>query len=77
MNPVPLMDAETRKKQIGGTHYADFPIQPWDIILVYGLNFWEGNALKYLLRRKGAERKQDLEKARHYIDELIRQEGGK
>jgi len=71
------MDAQTRKKQVGGRHYADFAIQPWDIILVYGLNFWEGNALKYLLRRKGGSRKQDLEKARHYIDELIRQEAAK
>lgn len=72
----PLMSAEERAKQVGGTHYNSKPVQPWDIILVYGLNFWEGNALKYLLRRKG-NRLEDLEKARHYLDECIRQERAK
>lgn len=69
----PLMDAETRQKQVGGNHYASKPIQPWDVILVYGLDFWEGNALKYLLRDK-VNRLEDLRKARHYLDECIRQE---
>jgi len=39
-------------KQIGGTHYSKHKIQPWDIIDEYGLNFYEGNVLKYLLRKK-------------------------
>ena len=70
---LPLMSSEDRAKQVGGDHYRIHAIQPWDIILEYGLDFWEGNALKYLLRRKGDSRVQDLEKARHYLDELIRQ----
>lgn len=68
----PLMSAEERAKQVGGNHYKDFAIQPWDVILLYKLDFWEGNALKYLLRRKSA-RLEDLKKARHYLDEAIRQ----
>lgn len=68
-----FMSAEERKIQVGGSHYNSHAIQPWDIILDYKLDFWEGNALKYLLRRKGDARKQDLEKARHYIDECLRQ----
>ncbi len=71
---VPLMDAAERAKQVGGSHYSSHRIQPWDVILVYGLNYWEGNAIKYILRRKGDARLQDLEKARHYLDECIRQE---
>lgn len=59
--------------QVGGTHYVKYRFQPWDIIKEYGLNFWEGNVLKYLLRRKG-NRLQDLQKARHYIDYLIWEE---
>lgn len=55
--------------QVGGDHYRQ-PIQPWDIIDIYGLNFYEGNALKYLLRRKD-NRIQDLKKAAHYIEKLI------
>lgn len=57
---------------MGGDHYSRHTIQPFDIIDEYGLNFYEGNALKYLLRKKtGANRGMDLEKAKHYIDILI------
>ena len=70
--PAQIMNAEERKKQVGGNHYKDFAIQPWDIILLYKLDFWEGNALKYILRHK-TDRLEDLKKARHYLDEAIRQ----
>ena len=66
------MDAKTRKKQVGGNHYASHQIQPWDVILDYNLDYWTGNAVKYLLRDK-LNRLEDLNKARHYIDERIRQ----
>lgn len=62
-----------RDYQVGGNHYSRHTIQPFDIIDEYGLNFYEGNALKYLLRQKG-ERLQDLKKARHYLDVLIAKE---
>ena len=62
-------------RQVGGDHYARHPIQPWDVIEEYGLDFWEGNALKYLLRRKpGVPRLEDLQKLRHYVDKLIDRE---
>ena len=59
--------------QVGGDHYSRHTIQPFDIINEYDLNFYEGNALKYLLRQKG-DRVTDLRKARHYIDVLIERE---
>jgi len=57
-------------KQVGGDHYKKYKIQPWDIIDEYGLNYYEGNALKYLLRTKN-NRVEDLQKAIHYIEKLI------
>ena len=55
--------------QIGGSHYLGHAHQPWDIIQDWGLDFWEGNALKYLLRRKpGTARSEDLRKAMHYLE---------
>ena len=61
--------------QVGGNHYSRHKIQPWDVIREYGLSFFEGNALKYLLRRKpGTPRIEDLKKARHYLDTLIEDE---
>jgi hypothetical protein len=66
---VPSKSQQT-EKQVGGSHYTKYSIQPWDIIDCYNLDFYEGNVLKYLLRVKG-DRLEDLEKARHYLDKII------
>ena len=65
-----------KNNQVGGDHYKRHSIQPWDIIDEYGLDFYAGNALKYLLRRKG-DRVEDLQKAIHYMERLIELEGEK
>lgn len=62
-----LAESQLRNKQVGGDHYKKHVIQVWDIIDAYDLNFWEGNALKYLLRQKG-NRVEDLQKAIHYLE---------
>lgn len=46
-------------------------MQPFDIVDAFGLDFYEGNALKYLLRWRQKGGVQDLKKAKHYIEELI------
>ena len=72
-----LQQANVMDKQVGGDHYKKQTIQPWDIIDEYELDFYEGNALKYLLRDKsgtiGNTRKEDLEKAKHYIEKKLTQ----
>jgi hypothetical protein len=62
---------EIEKKQVGGSHYLK-AIQPWDIIRAWDLNFWEGNIVKYLLRHRYKARKEDLEKAKHYLEYIIK-----
>ena len=57
-------------KQVGGSHYLK-AIQPWDIIRVWGLGFHRGNIVKYVLRSPGKNGKEDLEKAKHYLEYLI------
>jgi hypothetical protein len=61
-------------KQVGGEHYKDKALQPWEIIEKLDLDFWEGNALKYLLRYKDKNGVEDLKKAVHYIEYLIEKE---
>ena len=58
-------DPGDKARQVGGTHYLK-AIQPW------GLDFWEGNALKYLLRYKDKGGLQDLDKLQHYLDKIRR-----
>jgi hypothetical protein len=60
--------------QVGGTHYEEMPIEPFTIIDAFGLDFYRGNALKYLLRagrKPGQDEIQELEKAKDYLDQAI------
>lgn len=63
-------EIERKAKQVGGDHYLK-AIQPWDIIRAWGLNYWEGNIVKYVLRHTGKGKVEDLEKAKHYLEYLI------
>lgn len=62
--------------QIGGSHYIDMPIQPWDVMECVMseqefIGFLKGNIIKYSMRagHKG-DAKLDLEKAKHYKQKL-------
>ena len=60
---------DVRSYNVGGSDYSKHKYQVWDIVKMYGLNFWEGNMLKYLLRKKeGNDRLMDLRKIEHYLD---------
>ncbi len=63
--------------QVGGSHYKDKAVQPWDYIVANGLGYLEGNVVKYISRYKEKNGLQDLEKARHYLDKLIEVERAK
>lgn len=57
--------------QVGGSHYKDMAIQPLEFITANGLDFVQGNVVKYVVRYKHKGGLQDLKKARHYIDLMI------
>lgn len=63
--------------QVGGNHYKDLKIQPIEYIYANGLDYFEGNVIKYITRHRKKNGKQDLEKAKHYIDLLIELEYNK
>jgi hypothetical protein len=58
-------------KQEGGLHYKTLPIQPVEYAHRNGLNFCQGSIVKYVTRYGSKNGKQDLLKARHFIDLLI------
>lgn len=63
-----------RDYNVGKSDYAKHTIQPWDIILEYGLNYWDGDIIKRVLRTKeGEARRLDYEKIIHICQERIRQ----
>ena len=58
-------------KQVGGSHYKKMKIQPSRFVIENELLFPEGNVIKYICRHKQKGERQDLEKAKHYIDMII------
>lgn len=66
-----------KELQVGGNHYKDLKIQPIEYIHANGLDYFEGNVVKYITRHRKKNGKQDLEKAKHYIDLLIELEYNK
>ena len=60
-------------KQIGGSHYKFFDIQPYEFISRNKLSFFQGNVIKYVCRyqRKGGA--EDIKKIVHYCQlELLK-----
>ena len=60
-------DSFPQDKQIGGSHYKDFHIQPQN-----DLSFFHGNVIKYVCRYKNKAGIQDLEKIIHYCELQIK-----
>ena len=63
--------------QVGGNHYSSLAIQPVDFIHANNLGFIEGSVIKYVVRHKAKNGKEDLEKAIHFLQLLIEKEYGK
>ena len=61
----------TYKKQIGGKHYLKYKIQPSEFVVENKLLYPEGNVIKYILRHQDKGGKEDLLKAKHFIDMII------
>ena len=66
----------TYNKQIGGTHYRKMKIQPSKFVIENKLLFPEGSVIKYICRHRYKNGKEDLEKAKHYIDMIIERDYG-
>ncbi len=60
--------------QVGGTHYKDMPVQPWDVMQsvmshTEFIGFLRGNIIKYAMRQ-GRKDSDDAGKLRHYQQKL-------
>jgi hypothetical protein len=65
------MSNKTFFKQVGGSHYKKYKIQPSRFINENKILFAEGNAIKYICRHQDKAGKQDILKAIHYLEMII------
>lgn len=61
------------ERQVGGEHYkmGEKGAEHWDIVVQHGLNYFEGQITKYVMRCQKKGRVQDLEKAKHFLEKYI------
>jgi hypothetical protein len=59
------------REQIGGNHYKQLAIQPFEYNHANHLEAAEGEVIKYVTRHRWKNGKQDLDKAIHVLQMLI------
>ena len=65
------MTYESLDKQIDGTHYKGFKIEPAQFISENNLEWGEGEAIKYICRHKLKGGRKSIEKAIHCLEIVL------
>ena len=68
------------ERQVGGSHYRDMQMQPWDVMQAVLTpeefrGFLKGNVIKYAMRQGKKDGTDDAGKAQHYAQKLAEMEG--
>jgi hypothetical protein len=63
-------------RQVGGTHYKDMPVAPWDAMEVWMTpeelrGYHKGVAIGYLARERAKGGNEDIAKAAHHLQRLV------
>lgn len=58
------------ERQVGGTHYKQFAIEPGYFCEINHLNYMESNAIKYICRHRLKNGAEDIDKAIHCLELL-------
>lgn len=69
--PTTDRDAQAHDPVNHPSHYISGGMESIDIIEAFGLDFCEGNVIKYLLRWRRKDGLQDLKKAAWYLNRVI------
>ena len=68
---TPMQQLPASERQAGGQHYKNFPIQPAVYAEKNGLNFMEGNVVKYVSRHDKKDGAKDIAKAIHMLEMIL------
>jgi hypothetical protein len=76
--PIPATPPATKAndRQVGGSHYKNAGVEPWDVIDTWPkeqqIGAYRSGALKYIMRAGDKDPfKQDIAKAHHYLEKLL------
>lgn len=81
--PLHIGSAKADNRQVGGDHYTNMAVEPWNVIDTWPteqrVGAYRAGALKYTMRMGSKdEQLQEIKKAAHYLEKLIEvlSEGG-
>lgn len=74
-----MTDLDTTRandRQVGGSHYKEMDVQPWDVVDTWPveqrIGYYRGGALKYLMRMGSKdESAEEIAKGQHYMQKLL------
>lgn len=69
-------DVSALEVQIGGDHYKTMGIQPIEYIHANDLDYFQGNVVKYISRHKAKNGAEDVKKALHYCQLILKMQYG-
>jgi len=70
--PIGISKLPTEEKQVGGNHYKNMAITPTKYIEANNISWSEGNVIKYISRHGSKNGRQDVEKALHYCELILK-----
>lgn len=73
---ISRVENDPLNSQVGGSHYKKYKIQPIEYAMANDLNYCQANSIKYITRYRDKNGKEDLLKAIHNIEILIKLEYG-
>lgn len=62
-----------KSKQVGGSHYKNYEIEPIEFIVKNNIPYREANCIKYVVRHKDKNGKEDILKAIHYLEMILKE----
>lgn len=73
--------SSANNRQVAGSHYQDTAspngLQHWDLVAMFGWDYFQGQITKYIMRWKHKNGIEDLKKAAHYLQKYIETEEAK
>lgn len=76
LNTPWVPETKANDRQVGGDHYKNAGVEPWDVIDTWPkdqqIGAYRSGALKYVMRAGDKDPfKQDIAKAHHYLEKLL------
>ena len=72
----PVAAGDPLAMQVGGSHYKHYAIQPIEFFIANGVPYAEAAVMKYVLRHRRKNGAEDLKKAMHILEILLKEEYG-